>query len=46
MKDVQKAYENSGILKPFESKYAQDWQNYYAKFEKNWKKYCAHQVNS
>jgi hypothetical protein len=43
MRDVKKAYEASGSLKKTEETYRADWESYYARFEKNWKKYCAHQ---
>jgi hypothetical protein len=43
MKEIKKAFEPSGQLKKFEETYRNDWEGYYARFEKNWKKYCAHQ---
>jgi hypothetical protein len=45
MTDVKKSYQPSGIMKEKDSKYQVIWENYYAQFEKEWKKYAQHQIN-
>ncbi len=43
LRDFKKAYDKSGSLKRTEQFYRQDWEEYYLRFEKNWKKFCTHQ---
>jgi hypothetical protein len=45
MRDVRTAYDQNGKrLRTSEGKYRETWEDYYARFEKNWKKYCIHQA--
>lgn len=44
MRDVKKAYKANGVMKDSEEKYREDWSDYYAKYEKGWKKYATHEA--